>query len=239
MPITHDALAFQQTNVGSWSELQDLFHKAINLHGRIDHVFANAGIGGPGTTYLDDAFDPDTGALLEPPTTTLDINLKAVLNTAYLGMHHMRHQPAAPPGDDGASTRTCSIVCTASAASLQRFRWTDYTASKHGVLGFMRGVVPNIQARGLALRVNCIAPSWTLTGMVTQKHLEAGGIVAASQPAEAAARSALLLMADESRQGQMIYSAKGEFIEVEEGRLLPVVAEIVELLEEARWETDG
>lgn len=218
MPITHDALAFQETDVGSWSDLQALLNKAIQLHGRIDHVFANAGITGPHTRYLDDAFDQETGALLEPTTITLDINLKAVINTAYLGMHHMRHQPEPQGG---------SIVCTTSSTCIQRFRYADYAISKHGVLGFMRGVVPNIQARGLPLRVNCIAPSLTNTGMVNDALFAEVGYPGWVQPAEAPARSALLLMADESRQGQMIYSARSEFWEIEESRLLPVALEIL------------
>lgn len=218
VPITHDALAFQQTNALSWSDLQALFKKALELHGRIDHVFANAGTSGPGTRYLDDAYDEATGALLEPPTITLDLNLKALINTAYLGMHHIRHQPEPKGG---------SIVCTASVSSFQRFRLADYAISKHGVLGFMRGVVPNIQERGLPIRVNCIAPSWTLTGMVSAENFAGAGHPDLVQPADAAARSALLLMADESRQGQVIYSACGEFQEIEESRLLPVTLDIV------------
>lgn len=219
VPMTHDALTFQQTNVGSWSDLQALFDKAIQLHGRVDHVFANAGISGPGTTYLDDFFDQETGKLLEPTTITLDINLKAVINTAYLGMYHMRHQQSGTQGG--------SIVCTSSATCFQRFHYADYGISKHGVLGFMRGVVPTIQRRGLPLRVNCIAPSWTSSGMVSEEIFAAKGHSDVLQPAEAAARSALLLMADESRQGQMIYSARSEFYEIEESILLSVAAEIV------------
>lgn len=219
VPMTHDALTFQQTNVGSWSDLQALFDKAIQLHGRVDHVFANAGISGPGTNYLDDFFDQETGALLEPTTITLDINLKAVINTAYLGMYHMRHPQSGPQGG--------SVVCTSSATCFQRFHYADYGTSKHGVLGFMRGVVPTIQRRGLPLRVNCIAPSWTSSGMVSEETFAAKGYADVLQPAEAAARSALLLMADESRQGQMIYSARSEFFEIEESRFLPLAADIV------------
>lgn len=218
MPITHDALAFQQTNVGSWPDLQALFNKVIDLHGRVDHVFANAGIRGPNTTYLEDHWDEETGALREPATTTLDINLRAVINTAYLGMYHMRHQPEPKGG---------SIVCTASTSCFQRFRFVDYALAKHGVLGFMRGVVPNIQTAELPLRVNCIAPSWTRTGMVSEALFEDIGHGRLVQSAEVAARSAVLLMADETRQGQMIYSAEGRFYEIEESRLLPMAADIV------------
>lgn len=218
VPMTHDALAFQETNVGSWTDLQALFNKAINIHGRIDHVFANAGVAGVGVRYLEDVYDEETGALLEPSTAAIDINLKAVLNTAYLGMHHMRHQPEPKDG---------SIVCTSSITCIQRFRIADYAISKHGVLGFMRGVVPNIESQGLPIRVNCIAPSWTSTGMVDGNVFTEAVQSELLQPAEVPARSALLLMADESRQGQMIYSAAGKFTEIEESRLLPLANDIL------------
>lgn len=217
VPITHDALTFVETEVGSWSALQNLFNKAVELHGRVDHVFANAGISGNRAKYFDDVFDETTGELLEPNSVTLDINLKAVINTTYLGMHHMRHQ--SPPGG--------SIVCTASASSFQRFRNVDYAVSKHGVLGFMRGVVASLLVRDLSIRVNCISPSWTRTGMVTAELLEGSGALDLSQDPESVAKSVAILMADQKRQGQVIYSKLGQYMEIEESRLLPLADEIV------------
>ena len=46
------------------------------------------------------------------------------------------------------------------------------------------------------------------------------------QPPSAVARSVALLMADEKRQGQMIYSWAGRYMEAEEGVLLTVVKDI-------------
>lgn len=216
----HPALAFLPTNVASWPDLQALFAAALARHGgRLDHVFANAGISGPGTTYLDDAFDPATGALLEPPSITYDVNFKGVINTAYLGLHHMRHQQQPERGG--------SVVCTSSAVCFQRFRFVDYATSKHAVLGFMRGVATNLIDRGLPLRINCVAPSFTNSAMLPEALFAAAGHPGLLQPAEAVARSALLLMSDDRRQGQVIFSSRGQFAEIEESRLRPLAIDIV------------
>lgn len=196
-----------------WTELKALFKHAHELHGRIDHVFSNAGISSR-ANYLTEQLD-DSGELMEPSQQTFDINLRGMINTSYLGFHYMRHQT--PAGG--------SVVVTASASSFQRFRVTDYATAKHGVLGFMRGMVPNLQASGLPIRINGISPGWTATGIIPEALLQAVG--AKWQTPEAVARSVALLMADESRQGQLVYSVEGRYMEIEEGKLLKVAAEFV------------
>lgn len=130
----------------------------------------------------------------------------------------MRHQD--PAGG--------SIVCTASAASFQRFRVADYTAAKHGVLGWMRGMIPNIRMAGLPIRVNAISPSWTVTGLVPKELVEIMAQYCEWQEASVVARDVALLMADEGRQGELHYSWGGKYREVEEGVLLPAAKEVVE-----------
>ncbi|KAI7303610.1 hypothetical protein KC315_g15568, partial [Hortaea werneckii] len=68
----HDKLNFVKTDVSKWEDLVHLFKQAKAHHDRIDHVFANAGISSR-ANYLEDHFAPDTGDLLEPSPTTLDI----------------------------------------------------------------------------------------------------------------------------------------------------------------------
>ncbi|KAK0265055.1 hypothetical protein LTR29_003443 [Friedmanniomyces endolithicus] len=208
-PVEHDRLSFIKTDVTQWSDLVALFDHAKERHGRIDHALANAGVSGR-ADYLEDKFD-ESGKLLEPNHQTLDVNLKAVINTAYLGLHHFRHQE--PAGG--------SIVLTASASSIQRFRIADYTTAKHGVLGFMRGMVPNLERSGLPLRINALAPGWTETGMVPKGVIEAAG--QATQSPDVVARSVALLMADESYQGKLIYSNEGKYWEIEDAMLKTVV----------------
>ncbi|KAL1960610.1 hypothetical protein VTO42DRAFT_7189 [Malbranchea cinnamomea] len=212
-PLSNPSLSFQRTDVTSWSDLSSLFKHAKQLHGRIDHVFANAGIS-LRTTYLDETLD-ENGDLQEPNHSVLDVNLKGVINTTALAIHYMRKQNTGG-----------SVVITASATSFQRFRGADYAVAKHGVLGLMRSLIPNIQQVELPIRINAIAPSWTETGIVPRNLLEAAG--AAVQSADVPAKSAVLLMADGNRQGELIYSRDGKFKEVENSLLLRVAkAEIV------------
>ncbi|KAK4501488.1 hypothetical protein PRZ48_007297 [Zasmidium cellare] len=220
VPISHQNLTFQQTNVTIWTDLLSLFKLAKETHSRIDHVFSNAGISGR-TNYLDESFDESTGELKEPTKLVYDINLHGMINTSYLALHHMRHQ--SPPGG--------SIVCTASGSSFQRFGVSDYTTAKHGVLGWMRGVLPNILSENVPVRINCIGPSWTITGLVPQEIVDRAGVE--WQPAEVVGRQVAYLMADAGRNGQFIYSSGGRHYEIEESVLLPAarkacgVAEVV------------
>lgn len=222
VPITHQNLSYKQTDVTSWSSLLALFNHAVATNKRIDHVFANAGIGG-GSDYLSETFDPETHELCEPSSPTLDINLKGMINTAYLGLYHLRNPPEGLSIEE--KTRGGSIVCTASAASFQRFSSPDYAVSKHGILGFMRGIAPLLIEEQSPIRINCIAPSWTRTGIVPATILERVGVRV--QEPEIPARSVALLMADHRRQGQFVYSAQGRFSEVEEEKFLPLALEVV------------
>lgn len=211
MPITHDRLNFLKANVTIWADLCALFKLAKSKHGRIDHVFANAGISGR-TTYLDEQLDQN-GDLLEPNHLVYDVNLKGVVNTVALAIHYMRRQ------DSGGS-----IVLTASASSFQRFRVVDYATAKHGVLGLMRGLVP-ILLPDIPIRINAIAPSWTTTGLVPEHVIESVVGIGTQTPA-VVARSVAILMAERQRHGQLIYSVEGKYSEIDSA-LLQTAADIV------------
>ncbi|KAH7195130.1 hypothetical protein BKA60DRAFT_601396 [Fusarium oxysporum] len=111
------AYEFIKTDVTKWEELLALFNKAKETHGRIDHVFANAGIG-PRADYLSTQLD-QAGNLMEPSSQNLDINLKG-------------------QAEGG------SIVITGSATGLQRFRAVDY--GKLGNAGRIASVVPSLKS---------------------------------------------------------------------------------------------
>jgi len=213
-PITHTNLSFVQTDVTSWTSQLNLFKHAFERHSRIDHAFANAGVTS-NANYLESRYDAD-GGLLEPSQKTFEVNLRAMINTCYIAMHYMRMQQDPPGG---------SVVCTASASSFQRFGVTDYATAKHGVLGFMRGVYPNLVTSNLSIRINAVAPSWTLTGMVPQAMFDHTGVE--SQGPEVVAKNVALFMADRERNGQLVYSVGGRYYEVEEQILIPAGLEIV------------
>lgn len=202
---------FVKTDVTSWSDLSNLFKTASSQHGRIDHAFANAGIGST-SSPLDENLDPTTDELLEPSFKTYDVNLRGVVNTTALAFHYMRRQDHAG-----------SVVMTSSASAFQPFALTDYAAAKHAVLGLMRGCVPLLQSHGLAdkIRVNCIAPSWTATGLMAEGLSDTVG--KKSQTPHSVARSVALLMADQQRTGELVYIAEGKFREIDQAVLLRTV----------------
>lgn len=107
------AWLFVQSNVAVWADLSNLFKKGKEHFGRIDYVFANAGIG-PRANYL--ALETDeAGELKEPSYEVLDVNLKSVMNTATLAVHYLKQQP------EGGS-----IVLMGSSTGFQPLRAPDY-----------------------------------------------------------------------------------------------------------------
>jgi NAD(P)-dependent dehydrogenase (short-subunit alcohol dehydrogenase family) len=112
-PETLSGLTFLKTNVTHWTELVALFKKAIEVHGHIDYVFANAGIG-PRANYLELETDA-SGDLKEPNSEAIDVMLKGVINTACLAFHHMKKKP-----------QGCAIVLMGSSTGIQPLRAADY-----------------------------------------------------------------------------------------------------------------
>jgi len=111
-PATGDFL-FVKTDVRVWTDLTKLFKATKERHGRVDFVFANAGIG-PRANYLALEVD-ENGDLKEPNKDTLDINLNSVVNTATLAAHYIKDQ-----AEGG------SIVLMGSSTGLHPVRAVDY-----------------------------------------------------------------------------------------------------------------
>lgn len=135
---------------------------------------------------------------------TIDVNLTGVLYTVKLGIHHIK-----------ASNHAGSIVMTGSGSSFSRFSPTDYTTSKHAVLGLLRALYCNL-APALPIRINAVGPSWTATGIVPQQLIDAVGRENV-QSADVVARSVVNLMAGEQHHGEFIYSDKGKYWDIENG----------------------
>ncbi|KAJ4308855.1 hypothetical protein N0V94_009185, partial [Neodidymelliopsis sp. IMI 364377] len=198
----YDTVPFLRVDVAVWTEQVALFKAAEKEFGAIDHVFANAGIG-PTITLLEDDVD-DNDDLLPPRMETFNVNMTGCVYTVKLGLYYLKKNP------NGGS-----VVMTASVSSFARLPTTDYTTAKHGVLGLLRSLGPQLHP-ALPIRINAIAPSWTASGIVTDNLLNAIG-EANYQFADVPARSVALLMADETRHGELIYSEVGKFKEIEHG----------------------
>jgi 15-hydroxyprostaglandin dehydrogenase (NAD) len=91
---------FFQADVTKWDDQVRAFEHAVELHGQINFVFANAGIAGRAGFY-----DAATTWPPEKPSLLVEeVCLKGVVYTTYLAMHYMRRNK--PSG--------CVIVTTAS-----------------------------------------------------------------------------------------------------------------------------
>jgi NAD(P)-dependent dehydrogenase (short-subunit alcohol dehydrogenase family) len=108
------SVPFMKVDVRSWKEQLKLFQAAQKQYGKIDHVFANAGII-PSMTLLEDDVD-ENDDLLPPNKDTIDVNLFGCMYTVKLAVHYIKMNP------EGGS-----IVMTASESSFSRFPGADYS----------------------------------------------------------------------------------------------------------------
>lgn len=104
---------YVKTNVTVWADLVAMFKRSKELYGRIDSVFANAGLG-PRADFLSMDVD-ENGDLKEPNYDVIDVSLKGLMNTCALALYHIRQQ-----AEGG------SIVLCGSTTGLQRLRAVDY-----------------------------------------------------------------------------------------------------------------
>jgi NAD(P)-dependent dehydrogenase (short-subunit alcohol dehydrogenase family) len=131
-------------DVSDAAAVRALVDDIVDDHGRIDIVFANAGVarGRPPMLpegWLDDMSMPDYDALI-------DINLHGVVYTVQAAARHMKRQ------------RSGSIVTTASTAGLRNDPYTPYSyaIAKAGVVNFTKQAAHDLARWGV--RVNAIAP---------------------------------------------------------------------------------
>ena len=121
------------------------------LDGAYDAAFLNAGIG---------IGFPDVGEL---PDDEIDRIVGANLLGVVLGARECARR-LMPNGG--------SIVCTASLAGLTGMPFDPmYTATKHAVVGFVRGAAAGLQGHGI--RINAICPGFTDTPIVVDEIRDA------------------------------------------------------------------
>jgi NAD(P)-dependent dehydrogenase (short-subunit alcohol dehydrogenase family) len=116
----------------------------VDTHGRLDIVFANAGIARGRPPMLAEGWldDMDMAAY----NALIDVNLHGVVYTVQAAARHMKRQ------------RSGSIVTTASTAGLRNDPYTpySYTIAKAGVVNFTKQAAHDLARWGV--RVNAIAP---------------------------------------------------------------------------------
>lgn len=212
-PPATDGITFVQTDVNSWSDLTKLFKTAKDKHGRVDYAFANAGIG-PRADFLSLEVD-EKGDPKQPDNATLDTNLQSVVNTTTIAVHHMKSQP------EGGN-----IVLMGSSTGLHPVRAVDYSTAKAGVLGFGRSFAVLLEAAGLPIRINTLAPSWTATQVLPNLKDLLAAVSQDCQPTSVVARAVAYLFTSKTRQGETIFVSDGKYTEIEKAVLAPAYESI-------------
>ncbi|HXE31746.1 MAG TPA: SDR family NAD(P)-dependent oxidoreductase [Terriglobales bacterium] len=124
---------------------------ATSRFGRLDIAVANAGIWNADDIALENLTP-------EQWDETVNCNLRGVYALARAAVRPMKAQPAR---GDAARGRIIAIASTAGQRG-EAFH-THYGAAKAGVIGFVRGLAPEVARDGI--RVNVVAPGWVDTDM--------------------------------------------------------------------------
>ena len=192
------------------AEVDALVPEAVNRLGRLDVVVANAGV-----WPTEDL--PVWQLPLERWEATLRSNLTATFLTARAFLRH------------AALTGSGALVMIGSTAGVfGEAGHSDYAAAKGAILSGLLLSAKNEAARiGSGVRVNAVAPGWTVTPMIGEKGLDAANVarVTATMPLkkfgtpEDVAAQVVTLASDRISghvTGQVVVVAGGM-----EGRLVP------------------
>jgi ribitol 2-dehydrogenase len=124
------------TDITVGAQVTAMVEKTVAHFGRVDVLFANAGIYIPGQVAEG---DPDAWAVL------MDVNIDGVLRSVHAVLPHMMAQKS---GD---------ILVTSSISGFVDIQWEPvYSASKHAVQGFVHTLRRQVATHGI--RVGAIAP---------------------------------------------------------------------------------
>ncbi|KAF1950330.1 NAD(P)-binding protein [Byssothecium circinans] len=158
---------FIQCDVSSYTSQARLFKQAYEWGGnRLDFFHANAGIDDRQSLY--DGLEKeelDENGLLKPLNTkTMEVNLEAVIQGLWLFKYYVRRSKEAGGGKG-------KFVATSSAAGLYFMTQNpQYTASKYGVIGFVRAAGPIMVKEGIT--VNAILPGFIPTNLCPPQILK-------------------------------------------------------------------
>ncbi|MFF3888316.1 SDR family oxidoreductase [Streptomyces sp. NPDC001914] len=133
-----DRIAAQPCDVTAEDQVQALFDTAENLHGRLDVVVNNAGLGG--TSPLADMTD-------EQWSKVLDVTLNGTFRCTRAALRRLREQ-----GGGGVVVNNASVVGWRAQAGQ-----AHYAAAKAGVMALTRCAA--IEAAAYGVRVNAVSPS--------------------------------------------------------------------------------
>jgi len=132
-------------DVGDQEQVTESFAKTVDVLGKVDSCFANAGVGSRGTPF--DQMD------LAEWQDVFRVNMEGVFFTFQNAVRHMK-----AAGNGGSL-----VVTSSSSAIFGAPRTEHYAATKAGVLAMIRGLAVE-QAR-YGIRANAVLPGWIDTAM--------------------------------------------------------------------------
>ncbi len=135
----------QRVDVSSEGQVVESFASAVAEMGKVDSVFANAGVGGNGRAFVDQTLD-DWWRVLA-------VNLDGLFLTLREGAKHMVER-----GEGGALAAVSSVSAIHGAPRAQ-----PYASSKAAALAIVRGL--SVELARYRIRCNSIVPGWTETEM--------------------------------------------------------------------------
>ncbi|MBN1814000.1 MAG: SDR family oxidoreductase [Anaerolineae bacterium] len=136
-----------KTDVTQAAQVESLVRETMDVYGRLDYAFNNAGSGGNG------------GWITEVQEKDWDETIAGYLKSVWLCMKY--EIPAMLQVGAGA------IVNTSSVDGQRGFPWDPvYSAAKHGVLGLTKSAAMQYADKGI--RINAVCPGWIQTPPVEQ-----------------------------------------------------------------------
>jgi len=142
----------RKVDVSDEQQVVDGIGATVKELGRIDAVFANAGVGFGAASFVEMS--------TELYRKTLAVNLDGVFWTLRETSRHMVERAKA--GDAGGS-----LVGVASLAAIEgAARNEAYAATKGGVISMMKGIA--VEHAKYGMRANAILPGWIATDMTAQ-----------------------------------------------------------------------
>lgn len=142
----HPNVEGYELNVTDVAACESLFNHAVETYGKIDVLVNNAGITKDSMTrkMTDDQWN-----------AVIDVNLKGVFNlTRHIGPHMQ-------------ANKTGSIINISSVVGVfGNIGQANYAATKAGVLGLTKSWAKEFALKGGNVRVNAIAPGYTMTDIL-------------------------------------------------------------------------
>jgi NAD(P)-dependent dehydrogenase (short-subunit alcohol dehydrogenase family) len=138
-----------QVDVGDSAAVDDAFAHTVEVMGRVDGVFANAGVGGGHRAGFETMSNEEWDRVMR-------INLDGVFYTFRAACRHMVAR-----GGGGSLVGTASLAARMGAA-----RAEHYGATKAAVIGMMQGLAVEYARHGI--RANSVLPGWVETEMTDE-----------------------------------------------------------------------